>query len=44
VIEPTGQTVISFDVPTSVVTANTTLVVSVNSGGTTLAQTITVTP
>jgi hypothetical protein len=44
VIEPTNQTTVPFTIPTSAVTANTTMVVSVYSGGTTLSQTITVTP
>jgi hypothetical protein len=44
IIEPKSQTTVAFDIPTIAVTANTNLIVSVNSGGTTLAQTITVTP
>jgi hypothetical protein len=44
VIEPSNQSTVAFTISTTAVTANTTLVVSVFSGGTTLSQTITVTP
>lgn len=44
VIETTGLSTVSFDVLTAPVTVNTPLMISVNSGGTTVSQVITVTP
>jgi hypothetical protein len=44
IIETVGLQTVSFDIQTTPVTANTPLMVSVYSGGTTVSQTITVTP
>jgi hypothetical protein len=44
IIETTGLSTVSFDIVTSPVTVNTPLMISVNSGGVTQTQTITVTP
>ena len=43
-IQPSGVQTVSFDIPTTLVAAPTTLSVSVNSGGTTMTQTISITP